>query len=48
MTCSLEVRGMILSGGKGEDYFNCGLGKDKVVDLNAAEGDGESYNCEGQ
>jgi RTX calcium-binding nonapeptide repeat (4 copies) len=37
-----------LAGGKGKDYFNCGLGKDNVSDLNATEGDGKSYNCEGQ
>jgi hypothetical protein len=36
----------ILSGGKGKDYFNCGLGKDKAADFNEAEGDGKSYNCE--
>jgi hypothetical protein len=28
------------------DYFNCGLGEDKVVDLNEAEGDAKSNNCE--
>ena len=38
----------ILSGGKGKDYFNCGLGKDNIADLNVTEGDGKSYNCEGQ
>jgi Ca2+-binding RTX toxin-like protein len=38
----------ILSGGRGKDYFNCGLGKDNIADLNATEGDGKSYNCEGQ
>jgi hypothetical protein len=35
-----------LSGGKGKDYSSCGLGKDKVADLNPAEGDGRSFNCE--
>jgi len=49
MTTYLEVQGDdILSGGKGKDYFNCGLGKDKVADINATEGDGKSDNCEGQ
>jgi Ca2+-binding RTX toxin-like protein len=38
----------ILSGGKGKDYFNCGLGEDNILDFNATEGDGKSYNCEGQ
>jgi hypothetical protein len=35
-----------MSGGRGKDYFNCGLGEDKTVEYNEEEGDFKSHNCE--
>ena len=34
-----------LTGGDGADYFNCGMGSDKVTDYNPSEGD-SFIDCE--
>ena len=36
----------ILKGGEGIDYFDCGMGKDKVLDFDILKGDSKTDNCE--
>ena len=36
----------VLQGGPDADYFDCGLGIDKIIDFDASQGDIKVLNCE--